>query len=103
MKTLNSKTLIRLTLLALLISSNGCMTQSSIKYAEGHPEKAWMNNYFDNAAPPPDPKSKPHISYYFLLPLSAPADIATSPLQLIGYGFDCMLAEGIAHEGGGTP
>jgi hypothetical protein len=103
MKILNSRMLICLILLALLVGSNGCMTQSAIKYAKGHPEKAWINNSFGYANLPTDPKSKPHPAYYVLLPLSAPADVATSPFQLIGLWWDYSWNYIIGHEGGGTP
>jgi hypothetical protein len=94
MKTLNLKTLMSLALLALLVGSNGCVTQSAIQYAKGQREKAWVNNMFgygDTGPPPeyapPGPKPKPHPAYYCLLPLSVPTDVATSPFQLLWYGF----------------
>jgi hypothetical protein len=86
MKTLIPKMLIGLGVLALLLSLNGCMTQSVIQYGKGHPEKAWINNdemWYDktNFTNP-----TPHAGYYFLVPLTAPADVVTSPFQLMWYG-----------------
>jgi hypothetical protein len=108
MKTICSRTLTSLWLVALIIGANGCLTQSAIENARGHPDQAWINNGFgcNNGLPiapaplpdqtwtnnglgygysPGNPKAKPHPAYYLLLPLSVPADIATSPFQLIGF------------------
>ena len=100
MKPLNSKALVWLALLGLLIGSNGCMTQSTIQYAKGHPEKAWINNGFGYGFSAPNPKPESHPSYYILLPLSAPADVATSPFQLLGFGWDYSWSYMIGHLGG---
>jgi hypothetical protein len=95
MRALISTMLVCLILLTLL--SNGCMTQSSIKYAKGRPDEAWTNNKFNSRFPEPaDPNVKPEPSYYALLPLTVPADIVTSPFQLIGAGYYHLFnAEGL--------
>lgn len=88
-------------LVVFLAETNGCMTQSTIKYAKGHPDKAWINNNFNRTYSAPDPNAEPHPSYYALLPLAVPADIVTSPFQLIGYGiFSGFAALG---SSGGSP
>jgi hypothetical protein len=106
METICSRTLTSLWLVALLIGANGCLTQSAIEYAGGHPGQAWLNNDFGNSVlpiaplsppgliwtnnglgfsyPPENPQAKPQPAYYLLLPLSVPADIATVPFQIIG-------------------
>jgi hypothetical protein len=91
MKTIKSKTLFSLTLLTLLASLNGCMTQSAIKYAQGQSHEAWINNGFGSGYIGGD-QPKPNPCYYFLLPVSIPADIATSPFQLIGLGLACLFS-----------
>ena len=85
MKTLKPKTLFSVMLITLLAGLNGCMTQSTVKYAQGQPNEAWINNGFGSGYIGGGPQ-KPKPYYYFLLPLSIPADIATSPIQAIGYG-----------------
>src|SRR5215469_2763770 len=92
MKTQNSKMLLGPALLALLIGSNGCMTQSAIQYAKGHPEKAWRNNGFGYSDTDAKPNPNPRPYYYILLPLSAPADVVTAPFQLIDLGLWSMAA-----------
>jgi hypothetical protein len=92
MKIAYSRTLTSLLLIALIIGANGCMTQSAVKYGNGHPDKAWINNKFDTAYLAPDPNTKPHPAYYALIPLSFPADVATSPFQLIVAVIDSFLA-----------
>ena len=78
-------------LFALLIGSNGCMTQSAIQYAKGQPDQAWINNNFGYYGTEPDPNSTPHAGYYILVPLAAPVDVVTSPFQLIDLGFCAFL------------
>jgi hypothetical protein len=63
-------------LIALLISSSGCMTYSAIQEAKGK----------ENTVTGHDPE-KPHPACYALVPLTVPADIATSPVQLMVYLF----------------
>ncbi len=85
MKTIQSKTLVSLLLIALVIGSNGCLTQSTIKYAEGNPTYAWIGAPSGDVAPDNTPKP----AYYALLPLTIPADIVTAPIQVVGYG--CLI------------
>jgi hypothetical protein len=94
MKKLYSKIIVSILLAALLVSSNGCMTQSAIKYAEGQSHQAWINNGFGSGYIGGD-QPKPNPCYYFLLPLTIPADIVTSPFQLLGLG----LASLFSHTG----
>jgi hypothetical protein len=60
--------------LTLLVCSNGCMTYSSVQRAKGE------HNVVTGHTP-----TEPQPGYYALLPLAVPADIATSPFQLIIY------------------
>jgi hypothetical protein len=77
------------------------MTQSAIKYGNGNPDKAWINNHFGyDPAWPPLPKTKPKPAYYILLPLSAPADVVTSPFQLMGLGIFYSGDYILGHLGG---
>jgi hypothetical protein len=76
------KNIFTLLLITLIGGSNGCMTYSSVQDAKGHPEKAM---WIVGTHPSPNPDSKPQPAYYALLPLTVPADIATSPFQLIYY------------------
>jgi len=74
-KIIHSKSVTVFSLLALLLASNGCMTWSAIQDAQGHATKAvWKTS---------DSKSddKSHPGYYFLLPLTIPADIAIAPVS----------------------
>ena len=66
------KTIYTSLLLALLVSTNGCMTYSAVKRAKG--EQNGVMGW---------PASEPQSGYYALVPLTVPADIATSPFQLI--------------------
>lgn len=66
--------------IGLVICSNGCMTQSVIKHAEGHPEEA---DWFWTTDAPQNPK--PHPEDYVLLPLTVPADVATAPFIFVFY------------------
>jgi hypothetical protein len=82
----HSRIFIAVVQLALLVVSGGCMTQSTIRYAKGDSYDAWINNtygYNMHAQSLSDLQEKPHAAYYSLLPLSVPADIATSPVQLV--------------------
>jgi hypothetical protein len=85
MNTLNSKLLVGLTLSALLVGSNGCMTQSAIQYGKGTPSGAWMN--YVTGWPNQIADTKPKPLYYFLIPVTFPADVVTSPVQIIGFPF----------------
>jgi hypothetical protein len=68
------KTVVSLLLFALLVSSNGCMTYSTVQRAKG--------DYNVVTGHKPD---EPHSGYYALIPLTVPLDAATSPIQLIYY------------------
>ena len=68
------KSLACILLLALLLTSNGCMTYSTLKRATGAP------NDWTGKGP-----TEPNPAYYALLPLTVPLDIITSPYQLLGY------------------
>jgi hypothetical protein len=59
---------------ALFLSTNGCMTYSTVKCAKGE-ENPVMGR----------PGGDPQPGQYALLPLTVPADIVTSPFQLIYY------------------
>jgi len=61
-------------LLALLASTNGCMTYSTIKRAKGEQNPVMGS-----------PAKEPQPGYYALVPLTVPADIVTSPFQLLFY------------------
>jgi hypothetical protein len=63
-----------LSLFAILMSTDGCMTYSTVQRAKG--------NYNVVTGHKPD---EPHPAYYALVPVTVPLDIATSPIQLIYY------------------
>ena len=62
-------------LLLVLLSVSGCMTFNTVEFAKGR-------THTDN-----DGKvivdEKPKPGYYWLIPVTVPADIATSPFQLV--------------------
>ena len=68
------KNLCILLLFMLLVSTNGCMTYSAVQRAKGE------HNNVTGHSP-----VEPHPAYYALVPLTVPADIVTSPFQLIIY------------------
>jgi len=68
------KTFHAILLFALLVSTNGCMTYSAVQRAQGE------HNNVTGHSP-----SEPQPGYYALVPLTVPADIVTSPFQLIIY------------------
>ena len=68
------KTLSTLFLAATLAGMNGCMTYSSVQRAKGE------HNVVTGHSP-----TEAHRGYYALLPLTVPADIVTSPIQLLLY------------------
>jgi len=73
------KTIGILSLIALLVISNGCMTYSTVQDAKGHPDKAlWIGCGNDK-------DTTPHPAYYAFLILTVPADVVTSPIQGICY------------------
>lgn len=78
-------------LIALLVSSDGCMTNTTIEHARGTTSGGYENEngefiHYD----------KPNPAYYGLLPLTVPADIVTSPFQL---GFYLWFTYGNGLEG----
>jgi hypothetical protein len=75
------KIITSLLLIALLVSSNGCMTYDAIQHAKGQPAPYFA---FGNDDVQKNIDGKPHPAYYAWLPLSIPADIATAPIQGIG-------------------
>jgi hypothetical protein len=84
----------------LLVGSNGCMTYSLAQVAQGHPEKSYFSKPIANDPKPIANDNMPHPVYYCWLPLTIPADIVTSPIQLIvfagGYVFNQLFnLEGI--------
>ena len=91
MKTLNSKTLVGLALLGLLISSNGCMTYTSVHKAQGTPYYNFHGLWITASEPKP--------AYYAIVPITVPADIVTSPFQGIWYVIQYETMEGL----GATP
>ena len=81
------KAICTILLFALLVSTNGCMTYSTVKRARGE-ENPVMGR----------PAGEPQPGYYALLPLTVPADIVTSPFQLILIALVYASA-----SGGGAP
>jgi hypothetical protein len=71
-----------LLLLALLVSSAGCMTNAAINHATGTTSRDFPSGTSEVIRY--DMHSEPHPGYYLLLPFTVPADIITSPFQL-GY------------------
>jgi len=69
------KAIIFCLMLGSLMSSTGCMTYSAVQRAEGKPN-AWSGA---------DDPTKAYPAYWTLLPLTVPADIVTSPIQLVIY------------------
>ncbi len=69
-------------LLALLVSLNGCMTNAAIEHATGTSSRDYPSGSGESIHY--DMHYQPHPAYYGLLPLTVPADIATSPIQ---FGF----------------
>lgn len=83
-----------LLLVALLLSTNGCMTYDAIEHTQGRPCKL---GYFSFGVGDEQKNidGKPHPEYWALLPLSIPADIAFSPLEII------FIPIAVAGAGGG--
>jgi hypothetical protein len=76
------KTLVGTMFIALLISANGCMTESAIHEAGGYPEMARSDlTQFGCPEDSSEPSGEPHPAYYALLPLTIPADIALYPFE----------------------
>ena len=70
------KSLFQNLLILFLLASSGCMTAKVVEKAK--PEQRWNSETKERETQPG------HPGYYALLPLSIPADIVTSPFQLIG-------------------
>ena len=64
-------------MIALLAASNGCMTYEAVRHAKG--KDGWICEV------PRDRQGQPEPAFYALVPLTVPADVALSPLQLIWY------------------
>jgi hypothetical protein len=74
------KIILSLSLIAMLVSLNGCMTYSAVQDAKGHQDKTmWL--WREPTSGDSDNKSRP--AYYLLLPLTVPADIVTCPFQAL--------------------
>jgi hypothetical protein len=71
------KNIIGLLLVALLFSSNGCMTYEAVRHAKG--KDGWICEV------PRDRRGQSEPAFYALVPLTVPVDVATSPLQLVWY------------------
>ena len=85
------KIIISLLLITLLVSSNGCMSYSAVQDAKGHQDKTmWI--WRGQTSGDSDNKSRP--AYYLLLPVTIPADIVTSPIQAIVFGFAYLQMAG---------
>ena len=85
------KTIVSFLLIALLVSSNGCMSYSAVQDAKGHQDKTmWLGREPTSGAS----DNKSHPGYYFLLPLTIPGDIVTSPIQAIVFGFAYLQMAG---------
>jgi hypothetical protein len=70
--------IIRLILISLIcFNLCGCLTQDTIQRARGYPEK--------NEAGKSVPTHTPNAATYWLVPLTIPVDIITSPVQLFIY------------------
>jgi len=75
------KTILKLFLIiALLVSTSGCVSYRVIQTARGDPNT--QLGIYDRSLPHGDP----HPTYYAFLLVSVPFDTATLPLQAIGYG-----------------
>jgi hypothetical protein len=73
-------------LLALSFLCNGCMTSSVMDQAR--PVQRWNSDAQKEETMPGQ------SSYYALLPLSIPADIVTSPFQIIGIAIYSAMMRG---------
>ncbi len=80
------KSLLSFLLIAALSTSTGCITATAVEKAE---PKQRRNTETKEVETIPG-----HPCYYALLPLSIPADIATSPFQLIGLMFYAFTMQG---------
>ena len=71
------KSLSMCSLLIFLLFGSGCMTAKVVEKAK--PAEQWNSETKETETKPGQP------GYYAILPLSIPADIATSPFQIIGF------------------
>jgi hypothetical protein len=110
MKTIYSKTLCASFLTLLILGLDGCMTYSAVQRAEGHTSEWVMvekreqviqhdgistvirqnpstgektETRFIRASEVGGYAYKPNVAYYGFLPLTVPADIVTSPFQIL--------------------
>lgn len=67
---------------AFLFALNGCMTNSAVKHAQGISSHEYYSG--PGEVTQYEMHTQPRPAYYGLLPLTIPADIITSPIQL-GY------------------
>lgn len=75
--------LLKCLLIASLCANSGCITGQVLR--EAQPKEKYNSETKRTETIPG------HDAYYALLPLSIPADIATSPLQLLGAAFVAVL------------
>jgi hypothetical protein len=69
----------------VLVACAGCMTSEVVCRAKGKRVKVAGTDLLV-AHENYHPDGEPHCAYYFWLPLSVPADVATSPIQAILIG-----------------
>jgi hypothetical protein len=69
-------------LIAILTGTNGCMTYSAVQEAKGHQDQAVWLGFQPTSV---DCDNKSHPGYYFLIPLTVPADIVTFPFQAVAF------------------
>ena len=79
---ISSRTIGNLFPLVLLLTLNGCMTNSAVDRAKGTSSRGYPSGTGETIHY--QMHVQPHPAYYALLPLTIPADVATSPFQL-GY------------------
>lgn len=81
MKQIIPKILWSILLFTLLVFAGGCMTGNAVAHAKGE-ERTWLGTrVVTRDGRPPD--GKPHPGYYWLLPVTIPADVATAPIQIL--------------------
>lgn len=85
MRTLNFKILVSLVQIVLL--TNGCMTYTSVQKARGKP---YYNFNLLGVTP-----SEPKPAYYAIVPVTVPLDVITCPFQGIWFGCQCLTIEGL--------
>lgn len=70
--------------MATLIGLNGCMTSTALHRAKG--QKTYLPGMDVEMDHSFQADGKPHPGYYYLLPLTVPADVATAPIQAVCFG-----------------